>query len=152
MKPRAAVILIRNDTIALIERHRAGRHYFVFPGGKIKPHETPAAAAAREALEELGLELEIGRMVAEVWYLGVPQYYFLSEAIGGQFGLGMGKEMNNRPGSEKGTYYPTWMQVKEINQQPILPKLMAEYVAKCYHAGWPESVLLVTNLPPDEPG
>jgi 8-oxo-dGTP diphosphatase len=151
MKPRAAVILIQNGTIALIERHRAGRHYFVFPGGKIKSHETPAAAAAREALEELGLELEIGRMVAEVWYLGTPQYYFLCEAIGGQFGHGTGKEMNNQPGSVKGTYHPTWMRLDDIIHLPLLPKLMAEYVTHCYHSGWPETVLLVTNLPPDEP-
>lgn len=79
MKARAAIILILEDKIALIERYRRGVHYFVFPGGKIDEGETPAQAAKRETKEELGLEVEIGRMVAEVWYLGSPQYYFSAQ-------------------------------------------------------------------------
>lgn len=31
-----------------------------FPGGKVEPGETPAEAAARECLEETGLEVEVG--------------------------------------------------------------------------------------------
>ena len=85
MKPRAAVVLIQNDKIALIERYRSGKHYLVFPGGKIEAGEIAAFAAKREIKEELGLDVEIGQMVAEVWYEETPQYYFLGHAIGGQF-------------------------------------------------------------------
>ena len=68
MKPRAAVILIKGTEIALIERYRSGMHYYVFPGGKIKSHETASSAAARETWEELGLQVHIEQMIAEVWY------------------------------------------------------------------------------------
>ncbi len=152
MKARAAVILIQAGKIALIERYRSGRHYFVFPGGKIEPGETNAGAAAREALEELGLEVKIGRMVAEVWYLGTPQYYYLAEALGGQFGHGTGHELTSQPGSEKGTYHPMWMPLGEFTQQEVLPKLVAELAAKSITSGWPEPALVVTDQPPDEPG
>ena len=152
MKPRAAVILIQNDKIALIDRHRQGSHYIVFPGGKVEAGETPAEAARRETREELGLEVNIGRMVAEVWYLGNPQYYFLAEASGGRFGQGTGEEMNSSLGSKKGTYRPTWMRLGELARQPVLPKLVAELVMNASRDGWPEATLVVRDMPPDESG
>ncbi|MFZ2098916.1 MAG: NUDIX domain-containing protein [Anaerolineales bacterium] len=151
MKPRAAIILILRNEIALIERYRAGKHYFVFPGGKIKAHETPAITAKREALEELGLVLSIGSMVAEVWYMGSPQYYFLAEQVSGHFGHGTGSEMDSQPESEKGSHLPVWMPVDELPDRPVLPKIMAEYVWKSHQTGWPEHPLLITDPPPDEP-
>jgi 8-oxo-dGTP diphosphatase len=152
VKARAAVILIQTDKIALIERYRSGRHYFVFPGGKIEPGETASDAAAREAYEELGLEVNTGRMVAEVWYLGTPQYYYLAEATGGRFGHGIGRELASLPGSEKGTYHPVWMPLSEITQQEVLPKLVARLVTESNHSGWPKPPLVVTDHSPDASG
>jgi len=150
VKARAAVILIQNDKIALIERHRLGRHYFVFPGGKIEAGESPDIAAARETKEELGLNVKIGPMVAEVWFHGSPQYYYLADRLDGQFGHGTGTEMSSLTDSKKGTYLPVWMPVKELLNQQVLPKLMAKYVWKSHHTSWPEHLLVVTESPPDE--
>jgi 8-oxo-dGTP diphosphatase len=150
MKARAAIILIENDKIALIERFRLGMHYLVFPGGKVKTGESSFEAAAREAEEELGLKVKIGLMVAEVWYLDSPQYYFLAEAITGQFGHGSGSEMSSTPDSEKGSYLPVWVEVETLLNTPVLPKLMAEFVLKSYNGGWPEKPLVVTDRPPNE--
>lgn len=150
MKSRAAAILIVNDKIALIERYRSGRRYLVFPGGKIKKSEHPIEAAAREAAEELGLKMSIGRMVAEIWYQGTPQYYFLAEAREGQFGKGIGSEMNSHPDSEKGSYLPVWVEVGTLLDIPLLPRRMAEFVWKSYHEGWPAAPLVVIDSIPDE--
>jgi 8-oxo-dGTP diphosphatase len=150
MKPRAAIILIHDERIALIERWRSGRHYFVFPGGKIKRDESPSVAATREAREELGLDVQVEEMLAEVWYLGTPQYYFLAAATTWQFGPPTGKEMSNLPGSIKGSYLPVWLSMNEITHQPVLPKVVAEFVAKSHPNRWPATPLMVTNQPPDE--
>ena len=151
MKPRAAVILIENDEIALIDRHRSGKHYLVFPGGKIEAGEIAAYAAQRELMEELGLEVEIDQMVAEVWYEETPQYYFLGRTIGGRFGLGTGKEMSSLPGSKKGSHLPVWVPVDDLLFLPVLPKLMAEFVLNSHYSGWPEQPLIVTDQPSDDP-
>ncbi len=150
MKARAAVILIENDKIALIERWRAGMHYYVFPGGKIEAGETPEQTAKREILEELGLEVKIGRLVAEVWYLGTPQYYFLAKSTGGQFGKGNGKEMSSLPESEKGSHVPIWIAIEEVPRLEVLPKLVARFVQASYTSGWPSKPMSVVDQPPDE--
>jgi 8-oxo-dGTP diphosphatase len=152
LKPRAAVILIQNDKIVLIERHRSGRHYFVFPGGKIKAGESPAAAAKREIMEELGLEVKIGQMVAEVWYEGSPQYYFLADRTGGQFGHGTGAEMSSPIESEKGSYHPIWLRMDDLLKHQVLPKLVADFVWKSHHSRWPENPLVVTDSPLEDLG
>jgi 8-oxo-dGTP diphosphatase len=150
VKARSAVVLIQNGEIALIERKRYGRHYFTFPGGKVKIHESPIDAASREALEELGLVLKIGIMVAEIWYLGTPQYYFLAESIAGEFGLGRGAEMSSATNSEKGSYLPKWLEINKLLDEPVLPNIMSSYVWKSYHEGWPEKPLVITDQPPDK--
>ena len=150
MKPRAAIILIENDRIALIERYKAGRHYFVFPGGKIEAGEAPATAATRETLEELGLIVEVGRLVAEVWYQGTPQYYFLASRVSGEFGSGKGKEMGNSADSEKGSHHPIWVAVEDLPAIPLLPAIMAGYTLRNHHDNWPEQPLLIDDTPTDE--
>jgi 8-oxo-dGTP diphosphatase len=46
---RAAVLVFQGDTIALIERVRDGRRYYLFPGGQVEPGERPEDATRREA-------------------------------------------------------------------------------------------------------
>jgi 8-oxo-dGTP pyrophosphatase MutT (NUDIX family) len=44
---RAAVVIVENGRVALIERVRDGRTYFVFPGGRVESGESPQQAAVR---------------------------------------------------------------------------------------------------------
>ena len=43
-----------------------------FPGGKVEPGEEPAAAAVREAREELGVQVVLGGRVGGDWPLASP--------------------------------------------------------------------------------
>lgn len=54
----ACVLVLQGDLVLAVEtRHRPGE--LSLPGGSIDPGETPAQAAAREALEETGLVVEL---------------------------------------------------------------------------------------------
>jgi 8-oxo-dGTP diphosphatase len=58
--------LIGSEGKLLVCQRRAGDSFglmWEFPGGKIKPGESPEAALARELLEELGVEARIGRQI-----------------------------------------------------------------------------------------
>lgn len=142
MRIRAGIVLIQNGKVALIERHRAGLNYFVFPGGGVDEGETPEQAAIREAMEELGVEVAIKQKVAEIQFgLKSRQVYFLAEQTGGEFGTGAGEEYADvDPDSpEEGIYIPIWMPIDELPlYQKIYPAEVARLVINSVESGWVE--------------
>jgi 8-oxo-dGTP diphosphatase len=65
-----AAILIVNDRV-LIGRRRPGvsqSGMWEFPGGKIRPGETPQQCLKREIREELGIEIDVGDFFGESVY------------------------------------------------------------------------------------
>jgi 8-oxo-dGTP diphosphatase len=142
MSYRAAIVLMKDDKIALIERHRAGLHYFTFPGGHVERGETPEQAAVRETKEELGLDVSIQRLLAQIWWNEKPQYYYLVEAVGGDFGTGTGKEIHQSH-PVKGSYQPVWVPVQRLLDLPVLPRAFAEMTLKASSAGWPDAVTVL---------
>lgn len=53
-----AAVVIRDDAGRILLVRKEGTARFMLPGGKIEPDETAAHCAAREAHEELGVELD----------------------------------------------------------------------------------------------
>ena len=137
---RAAVILVVDGQVALIERW-AREHYYLFPGGHPEPGETLEEAAAREALEELGLRVEIGPLLAEVIFRGTPQYHFLARVLGGVFGSGQGPEMRGLYPPEHGTFTAVWRPLAGLSCEPVRPHGVAELVEAFPLQGWPERPL-----------
>ena len=140
MQIRAGIVLIEDNKVALIERHRAGLHYFVFPGGGVEEGETPEQAAVRETLEELGIEVAIQQKVAEVQLGGRSrQIYFLVEYLKGKFGTGTGEEFTNSDpnNAEEGIYIPVWMPMEELTEHTnVYPADLAKLVLHSLKTGW----------------
>ncbi len=142
MRIRAGIVLIQDNKVALIERHRAGLDYFVFPGGGVNEGESPEQAAIREAMEELGVGVAIQQKVAEVKVgLKSRQVYFLVEQTGGEFGTGIGEEYTDSDSysPEEGIYIPIWMPIEElVYHQNVYPADIARLVIKSVREGWME--------------
>ena len=151
MRIRAGIVLLQDNKIALIERHRAGLDYFVFPGGGVDEGESPEHAAIREAMEELGIEVAIRQKVVEI-QLGPKsrQVYFLVEQVGGEFGTGVGEEYTDSdPNSpEEGIYIPVWMPIEELSlHENIYHADVAKMVLGALKAGWPRDTAILFEDP-----
>ena len=151
MRTRAGIVLVQDGKVALIERYRAGLHYYVFPGGGVDEGEIPEQAAVREAMEELGIHVTIKQKVAEI-ELGSKsrQFYFLVEQTGGEFGTGTGEEYTDSDpnDTDEGVYMPVWMPVDELHlHKKIFPEEIVKLVLKAALQGWPKEITVTFEEP-----
>ena len=145
MRTRAGIILIEDNKVALIERHRAGLDYFVFPGGGVDEDETPEQGAVREAMEELGVEVAIQRKVAIIHFDQSTQHYFLAEIVSGEFGTGTGEEYTDADpdNPSEGVYIPVWMPIDELSHhKKVYPAEVAKMFLKAHTDGWSKEPLV----------
>ena len=134
---RSGVILINNQKIALIERVRDTKHYFVFPGGQVDEGESLKDAAIREALEELGLSVQIEKLAAIVHFQNEIQYYYVVNNLSGKFGSGTGPEMVGKYPPENGTYKAVWLPIENLNKFTILPPPLCKLIIQYKNGVWP---------------
>ncbi len=144
MRIRAGGILIEDNKLALIERHRGERHYFSFPGGGVDKGETFEEAVIREIAEELGLHVQVLRRIADLRFNGEMQYYFLVEKIGGEFGTGTGEEYREYD-PNYGTYQPLWLPIVDLPNHNILPPKLAQLVIRSLANGWPAETVIISE-------
>jgi mutator protein MutT len=124
-------LIIEDGRVVLIERRRETETYYLFPGGRIEVGETAVEAVAREIKEELGLDVVVGSLVAEVTYNGNLQSFFMARVVGGVFGSGSDPEP------------AVWLPVAGLTAMPVHPAAVALLVQES-PAGWPrEAVRLI---------
>ncbi|GAB4505034.1 MAG: NUDIX domain-containing protein [Anaerolineales bacterium] len=146
MRIRAGIVLLEEQKVVLIERFRAGMHYYVFPGGGVEEGESPEQAALREMQEETGLHVAIRRKVAEIHFGMSTQHYFLAERVDGVFGTGQGEEYTAADPDDplQGIYIPVWMSLPEVaRHENIYPADVAALAVKSLQEGWPATPIVV---------
>ena len=150
MRIRAGVILLCGDSLALIRRIKPSRQYFVIPGGGVEEGEYTEDGATRETKEELGIAVEIQRLVAVVEKLEGGrithlQLYYHAEMGGGVFGSGVGEEFFR---SERhGSYEPIWLPLSKLHKHEVYPNALANYLST---KGLPKQILHLKE-PHDNP-
>jgi len=135
--PRARVVVVDDGRAALIERIRSGRRYFLFPGGAVRPHETPTEAAVREAREELGLEVELVGLAYEEIFAGAVHSYYYADVVGGEFGTTHWPSEGTRDDLERlgeGSYRAVWLPVSQLLAYDIRPYPLARRLDQAAHS------------------
>ncbi|HKJ11486.1 MAG TPA: NUDIX hydrolase [Ornithinimicrobium sp.] len=82
--------LIRNEADEVLMCQLTYKKEWDLPGGVVDPHESPAAALAREVTEELGVEVSVGALLAIDW---LPPYRQWDDAVLLVFDLGRHPEL-----------------------------------------------------------
>lgn len=128
LAPRARVVIVQRDAVALIRRVRDGHTYYLFPGGGVEAGETPPQAARREALEELGVDVELGALVHEESFGGTRFLYYDAWIVGGSFGTGDWPDharLTDRERERNGTHEPVWVPLAELRGLDVRPPVLA---------------------------
>jgi 8-oxo-dGTP diphosphatase len=115
------VVIIQDGALLLVLRGRgANRGLWAVPGGKVEYGETMRSAAAREALEETGLEVA----VRDVAWVGdaigpgnPPEWHytlidFFADAASGDL----------RPGDDAATV--EWVPLDQVLNRPVTPTMI----------------------------
>lgn len=133
MRIRAGILLINNNNIALIKRTKPARLYYVVPGGGVDEGEYTDEAAIREAKEELGIDVQIQKLVAIVerveWgRVTHVQMYYHGEMVGGTFGQGVGEEYDRN--DEHSSYEAVWFPLSDVEFSKIYPSALIKHIAE----------------------
>jgi 8-oxo-dGTP diphosphatase len=145
---RAGVVLVDRGRLALVERVRDGRRYWVVPGGGVEPGETVRQAAQREAEEELGVAVRLGDLRVRIDHReddGSFQRQWYFDASVESDGIAMrGPELET---VGRGTYRTVWVALDRIDPATVLPSAVARLVVA--NGGvWPDDVVEIDERPP----
>lgn len=128
IRHRIAGIYARDDKILLVKHRKAGREYYLLPGGGQEIGESATEALVREWKEELNLSVKVGRFLfcgesvpTEQRRTQVFQMVFQIESIEGTIEV-------RREGALAGF---DWIPVNTIDQIAFFPDCLPQVKAFC---------------------
>jgi 8-oxo-dGTP diphosphatase len=142
---RAGVLVFREGKLALIERHRQGRHFWAIPGGGVKAGETVVNAALREAEEELGVPVEVGSLRVRFDHRqedgSIQRQWYFEATVKSESIHVVGPEAHH---PEMSSYDAVWIGLNDLDTRVVYPAV-AHLVVE-YQAEWPDDVIEVVEI------
>ena len=93
------IVLDEDNRILMVKHDHPEREVWMLPGGNIEERESSAQAAAREVLEETGLEVEVSGLIWHVEEVSERGQrfvnFFRAKATGGELKLGRDPEFED---------------------------------------------------------
>jgi 8-oxo-dGTP diphosphatase len=123
----AAAVIVEDGRLLLVRRRVSeGSLSWQFPSGKVEPDETGEQAAAREALEETGLDVQPVKHLGERIHpnTGRRMIYVACEVLGGNAYVADGDELAEVEWCERATVashipYPFYGPVQDYLDQAL---------------------------------
>lgn len=114
----ARAVIIHNEEVILLYRHKEKEEYYALPGGHIELNETKEECLIREIKEELNINIRI------ISFLGIVEkkehidYIYNCEYLSGKLLLGGEEKEQNNPSN----YYEIHrIRLQDIDKLPLYP-------------------------------
>ncbi|HEX7633254.1 MAG TPA: NUDIX domain-containing protein [Candidatus Saccharimonadales bacterium] len=144
MRISSRAIVVKDDTILVMQRNKMGREFYALVGGGVDEGETPEEALHRELEEEASMAVANPRLVI-IQEGGAKkfgkQYVYLCEYIGGEPKLSPDSEEALQHSEGQNLYNPMWLPIAELPAVEFLPPELQQALITGLHDGFPEQPL-----------
>jgi 8-oxo-dGTP pyrophosphatase MutT (NUDIX family) len=143
---RAGVLVVRDRHIALIEREHLGRRYWVIPGGSVERGEAVEDAALREAREELGVGVTLGRLLIRIDHRehdgSIQRQWYFDASVDDDDIRVVGPELE----SGQGSYTAIWASIDDLDADRVLPAAVIRWLQEL-DGPWPTEPVVIDERP-----
>ena len=130
---RVGVLICRDAEVLLVRHEKAGRSYWLVPGGGVDAGETMVEAATRELLEETGYNVKVGRLLLVCEAIDprpggrhIVNAVYAGTVRGGTLAVGLG---------DKALRDARWHPRDALTELEMYPPIGAELLACCQEDG-----------------
>ena len=123
-----AVIIKDDKVLTLCREFNDGDTIWTFPGGHIEKYDKDEKEALkRECLEEVDLQVEVGKKIFEQNFKGSINHFFFCSIIKGNTGHGNGPEYTH-PETYHGSHDPEWLPLKDLDKYDLRPSELKDII------------------------
>lgn len=122
-------LIVKEDSVLLMERFRGGLHYFSIPGGKIESGETSEQAVLRELAEETSLVVQLQQQVLIMQESSTQHDIYLCKYNSGTPELA--PDAPERHHGDDNVFIPRWVKIQDLAElefgywQPLKSSVIA---------------------------
>jgi len=147
MRKAVRAIIIRDNHLLVMHRHKFGKEYYNLVGGGIDFGETAEEALYREIKEETGVVFQNPRLVF-VQEAGDPygtQYIYLCDYVSGEPSLNPASEEALIHAGGQNLYTPMWLPLEKLPDVPFVMENLKQAILDSISKGFPERPLALES-------